>query len=426
MDLYLLIFFLCVLLNRYYANVSQHDWDPYEPEDRPFLMIIQPVQDPATGTITARTAFLAPHFEVGRVRMLAIPRRAGTELDIVVWEEHLDPYETLRRSHLFPRAAPTTKNDGNDYDKDYDDSQPPPVAMVDAETRSFIISGLWSAGFALQSHSRAVQRIPQIKTPGQVAILRAVNTATLAVIRAVRPCLVPGLTERHVSAMARRAMASLAMTPLMDIVLFDAHGALPHGGMQTGDGVLGYNSMVTMELGAHYLGHSSDVARSFSIPRPSSSSGSRTDNLGRSGAGGKKKIPKDPFAPEKELVFQTVLQAQAAAADAMILTSPPNDTGTTAAAVDMAARRVIEHAGYGYAFTHRLGHGIGVRVREAPYLNKFNREERLRPGMVFVDEPGVYLEQRFGVRLADVYLVRGEGEPPELLTGRLSMGLDDP
>ncbi|KAK8030386.1 peptidase M24- structural domain-containing protein [Apiospora arundinis] len=97
----------------------------------------------------------------------------------------------------------------------------------------------------------------------------------------------------------------------------------------------------------------------------------------------------------------------------------------TAAGVDIAARTVIEDAGYGYGFTHRLGHGIGIKAHESPYLNKWNKKVLLQPGMTFTNEPGIYLEGKFGVRHEDIYLVKEDGEA-ELLTGRRAMGPYDP
>jgi Xaa-Pro aminopeptidase len=90
----------------------------------------------------------------------------------------------------------------------------------------------------------------------------------------------------------------------------------------------------------------------------------------------------------------------------------------SAAGVDIAARKVITDAGYGAAFTHRVGHGIGIKAHEAPYLNKGNNGTMLRAGMVFTSEPGVYLVNKFGVRHEDVFLVREEGLPELLTTKR--------
>lgn len=78
------------------------------------------------------------------------------------------------------------------------------------------------------------------------------------------------------------------------------------------------------------------------------------------------------------------------------------------ASIDLAARAVITAAGYGDAFTHRVGHGIGIKAHESPYLNKGNVDVALQAGMTFTSEPGVYLWERFGVRHEDVLLVVGE------------------
>lgn len=91
-------------------------------------------------------------------------------------------------------------------------------------------------------------------------------------------------------------------------------------------------------------------------------------------------------------------------------------SGNSAASVDIAARKVITDAGYGEAFTHRVGHGIGIKAHESPYLHKGNENVKLRAGMVFTSEPGIYLVDKFGVRHEDVLLINENGEP-EILTG---------
>lgn len=66
-----------------------------------------------------------------------------------------------------------------------------------------------------------------------------------------------------------------------------------------------------------------------------------------------------------------------------------------------------------------------IIAHESPYLNKFNTEVRLQPGMTFTNEPGIYLENRFGVRHEDIFLVKPDGEA-ELLSGRRARGPYDP
>jgi len=69
---------------------------------------------------------------------------------------------------------------------------------------------------------------------------------------------------------------------------------------------------------------------------------------------------------------------------------------------------VITDAGYGERFVHRTGHGIGLEVHEPPYIVEGNATP-LEPGMTFSDEPGIYLEGRFGVRIEDQVAVTAEG-----------------
>lgn len=99
--------------------------------------------------------------------------------------------------------------------------------------------------------------------------------------------------------------------------------------------------------------------------------------------------------------------------------------GNSCASVDIAARSVISDAGYGSAFTHRVGHGIGIKAHESPYMNEGNVNQTLKAGMVFTIEPGIYLEGKFGVRHEDIYLVRENGVP-EILTGQLAKGPWEP
>ena len=108
----------------------------------------------------------------------------------------------------------------------------------------------------------------------------------------------------------------------------------------------------------------------------------------------------DPPA-EYERVHEVVAEAQRAAVDAI-------EPGVTAGEIDRAAREVIEEAGYGDAFVHRTGHGVGLEVHEPPYIVDGNDRE-LEPGMVFSVEPGVYLEDRFGVRIEDLVRVTDDG-----------------
>ncbi|WP_144924631.1 M24 family metallopeptidase [Halorubrum salsamenti] len=104
---------------------------------------------------------------------------------------------------------------------------------------------------------------------------------------------------------------------------------------------------------------------------------------------------------EYERVHETVRAAQTAAVEAV-------GPGVAAEAVDRAAREVVEDAGYGEAFVHRTGHGVGLDVHEEPYIVAGN-DRALEPGMAFSVEPGIYLDGRFGCRIEDLVVVTEDG-----------------
>jgi Xaa-Pro aminopeptidase len=111
-------------------------------------------------------------------------------------------------------------------------------------------------------------------------------------------------------------------------------------------------------------------------------------------------------APELRRAHRLVLDAQESAFERI-------RPGARARDVDGAARELIEKAGYGDAFGHSLGHGVGLEVHERPFVGK-NSREVLEEGMVITVEPGIYLSGVGGVRVEDMVLVKRSG--PELLT----------
>lgn len=319
---------------QYYGNISQRDWEPWEPEERPFLMVVQPSEDVETGDIVAKTSFLSPAFEAGRVRMLGIP--SSGELEIVTWEEHWNPYSTLKQSGVFP-----------------DNNKENMTIMVDEEIRDFIVRGLDATGFRTVGLGGEVEAVRQTKTPAEIELLRAVNTGTIEGIRAMRPCLEPGLTENDIIEILDTTLGTIGFELFFDIVLADANAALPHGGFATGDKVIDYDTMILIDAGYHYMGYSSDVCRSFFIDPPDKSwISSLTSLLGLSETSYRPRNAE--LHAEKLKVWDIVLEAQTAAGKMF-------KANGTAADVDIAARKVVDDAGYEGTFTHRLGHGIGIK-----------------------------------------------------------------
>ncbi len=105
--------------------------------------------------------------------------------------------------------------------------------------------------------------------------------------------------------------------------------------------------------------------------------------------------------PEKQKVYDIVLKAQKASIKAVKI-------GAKASEIDRAGRDVIEKAGYGEFFIHSTGHGVGVDIHELPTVNS-RGETIIEEGMVFSIEPGIYLPNKFGVRIEDVVIATKKG-----------------
>lgn len=175
-----------------------------------------------------------------------------------------------------------------------------------------------------------------------------------------------------------------ALQRLVDIStehgLEDVHGicgsgpnsASPHH--SGGDRVIEPGDSVVFDWGGLINGYHSDVTRTVHIGEPDD---------------------------EYRRVYDLVRQANTAAFEAVKPGVPLQD-------IDRAARKVISDAGYGDAFLHRVGHGLGMEIHEEPYLVEGNQLP-LAPGMVFSDEPGIYLAGRFGVRIEDTVVCTDEG-----------------
>ena len=150
------------------------------------------------------------------------------------------------------------------------------------------------------------------------------------------------------------------------------NSASPHH--QSSDRVIQRGDAVVFDWGGTLEGYYSDVTRTVHVGEPD-----------------------EEFAR----VFNVVRDANQAALDAVRPGVPCED-------IDLAARSLIDEAGYGAAFIHRVGHGLGLDVHEEPYLVAGNSLP-LQAGMVFSDEPGIYFDGRFGVRIEDAVLCTDEG-----------------
>ncbi|MCL6520752.1 MAG: Xaa-Pro peptidase family protein [Firmicutes bacterium] len=219
----------------------------------------------------------------------------------------------------------------------------------------------------------ALEPFRAVKDAEEAGRLRRSASLADAAMEAGWAALRPGASERQVAAAILRAFQE-GGAERVDFALVAAgpNGALPHH--HTSSRPVAPGEPVVMDIGATLDGYCSDLTRVAVLGEP------------------------EPEVLRVHAVVEAAVQAALAAIR----------PGAVAAEVDLAARRVIEEAGYGPYFTHRLGHGIGLATHEAPWIHRQSRT-RLEPGMFFSVEPGVYLPGRWGIRLEEIVEVGDEG-----------------
>jgi Xaa-Pro dipeptidase len=196
-----------------------------------------------------------------------------------------------------------------------------------------------------------------------------------------------GMTEVDVKQIVQSEIRRQGATPTFAAVQFGENSALPHS--EAGTRGLRKRDVILMDCGCSLEGYNTDMTRVGVVGEPTE---------------------------EVRQVHSTVLVALETAMEKI-------STGMACGAGDGVARRVIDDAGYGEYFTHRLGHGIGLEVHEPPYIVR-GSSEILQTGMCHTIEPGIYLEGKFGVRIEDTVCIREDGPEPLTYTSRNLIQLD--
>jgi Xaa-Pro dipeptidase len=224
-------------------------------------------------------------------------------------------------------------------------------------------------GWKPRSGAAVFAAMRMVKSEDEIAAMRravavGVNRFGIAFSR-----LRPGVSEKEIS----EAFGG------ENVVQFGPSAAIPHG--EATGRLLQKNEAVLIDAWDNPEGYFYDITRSTFFGSP---------------------------GEEYRQIWDVVHEAQGAAVEKAA-------PGVACSEVDSVARRVIERAGFGDFFTHRLGHGLGMDVHEPPYMVAGN-EILLEPGMTFTSEPGIYLPGKFGVRIEDDVVVTQRGA--ELLSPR--------
>ena len=307
---------------------------------------------PATG----RPFLVTPKFEETRaMEQVALGPMQGTA-DVYPWEEHEDPYAVIATA-LRARGLTTATiacEETVRFQFTHGVTNLPAVKVVD--------------GTPVTAGCRMV------KDRHEIALMRHASAVTLKAYEAAWKSLREGMTQDDFGRLVSQAHSRLGYSGSAGVQV-GQYSALPHGSATPQ--VIREGSILLIDGGCKVEGYSSDISRTFVLGKP-------TQKM------------KD--------VFEIEFRAQTAA----LRTARP---GLACEAVDAAARKVIVDAGYGpdyKYFSHRVGHGMGMDGHEWPYLVRGNTR-RLEPGMVFSDEPGIYIPGEFGIRLEDDMVITESG-----------------
>lgn len=299
---------------------------------------------------------ICPTFEEARMteQLAAIPD--GRQTRVLTWNEDEDPYLLLTKNLPAGMLALDERVQFVFADR---------IAQADPGRK--IVSGI-----PIVSGCRA------IKSTAELALMQLANNITLSVYKAAYLAASPGTSNRQFTELIALGYARSGVEGEASCEVGPA-SALPHGSLKPQ--IIREGQVVLIDDGCTVEGYQSDISRAFVYG----------------------KAPQ-PRQDKQRRIFDLIHRAQSAALAAA-------HPGAPCEAVDAAARKVINDAGFGpgyRTFLHRVGHGIGMDGHEWPYLVRGNGQS-LEVGMCFSDEPGIYLPGEFGIRLEDDWYLTPNG-----------------
>ena len=264
------------------------------------------------------------------------------------------------------------------------------VAVGDQMWARFLVELLPLLPGATYRRADVVTSMRLKKDAAEIAALRAAGAAVDRIAALLQAGEIPlvGRTEAAVSAdLSERIVAEGHQVTNFAIVAAGANAASPHH--HASDRVIGRDEILLCDFGGTMDGYCSDITRCVYLGTPPA---------------------------EVAEAYAVLHEAQAAAVAA-------GTVGTPCEEVDRVARRIIDDAGFGEYFFHRVGHGIGMDAHEDPYMVEGNSLP-LEAGHAFSVEPGIYLEGRWGMRLEDIVVATDDGPLPMNLANHELVALD--
>jgi Xaa-Pro aminopeptidase len=241
-----------------------------------------------------------------------------------------------------------------------------------SQQRAF--AGTWFPRAELVPTEGLVDGLRIVKDVGEVARIEAACEIADTALASIRPRLFDRITESELgleldTEMRRQGADGVSFET---IVASGPNGAKPHA--RPGPRTISEGDLVVIDFGALVDGYHSDMTRTFAIGE---------------------------IDATQQRMLEVVRASQAAGVAAV-------RAGVETKAVDVACREVIAEAGWGDAFLHATGHGVGLDIHESPRVSSVSTAT-LAPGHVVTVEPGVYLPEHGGVRIEDTVVVTEEG-----------------
>lgn len=221
---------------------------------------------------------------------------------------------------------------------------------------------------------RLIGDMRAVKSAEEISLIKSAQDITDRAFTYILSKIQPGKTEREIALDLEFFMRKEGSegTAFDTICVSGKNSSKPHG-VPSGKAIEN-SDFLTLDFGAMIGGYRSDMTRTVCIGKP-------TDKM--------------------ITVYNTVLKAQTEAIKAV-------KSGVVCKDIDKVARDIIDSAGFKGAFGHGLGHSVGIDIHENPSFNT-RCETLTKPGMVITVEPGIYLENEFGVRIEDMIIVTENG-----------------
>lgn len=234
------------------------------------------------------------------------------------------------------------------------------------------LKGLVSA--PLVPVSGLVEELREVKDQDEIAAIKKACEIADSAYKYILGEIKPGMTEIAVANKLDFHMRSKGASGVSfeTIVASGIRSSMPHG--VASDKVIEQGDMITLDFGCYYNGYVSDMTRTFALGEP-----------------GKK----------MREIYQLVLDAQ-------LMVTEAAKPGITGVELDAVARNYFEKHGYGAAFGHSTGHGIGLEIHEGPNVSRLS-EKAFVPGNVITNEPGLYFPDLGGVRIEDDLIITETG-----------------